>query len=1412
MTLPTSSQAIRIFIACFFLLPVFNLQGQVGKDGTRTISSANTVVNAYTSLQSNAASGSNSIQVVNNSLNLSFPAPLNSGDLIFIYQAQGADISTPDDPTYGGITSYNNSGNYEMAEVSSVSGANTINLSCPLQNNYTASGNVVVARVPRYSTLTINGGGSITCPAWNGTTGGICVLEVSGATIINSGGSIDVSGKGFRGGALVNNNSAYGVLNYRWSGPDYGAEKGESIAGDVTDYDLIGGRTCKGAPANGGGGGNGHNGGGGGGANAGNISNYTGFGIPDISNAAWIAAWNLESAGFATTTSSGGGKGGYTFSSTNQNALVTGPFNPAWGGDQRRESGGRGGRPLDYTTGKIFIGGGGGAGEQNNSKGGAGGIGGGIIYFFSYGGIAGSGQINANGANGASTNPFNGTDGAGGGGGGGTVLLNTTNPVSGITINANGGNGGSQIVTLLNTEAEGPGAGGGGGYIAISNGAVTRNAAGGINGTTNSATLTEFPPNGATKGGPGINNATINAFRVLPETLNLCSSSSTILTVNTTGTPPAGVTYTWYDQPINGNIVGTGNTFSTPVLTTSTTYYVSYCPGSARIPYKVNISSNLSVSFLSTVVCAGSSTNFSASGTPGIISWNWNFGDGTGTSIQQNPNYTYSAGGNYTVTLTVSDGTCTTSTTQTTTVNSAPVVSISSSAPSSGCGSMTVQFTNNTTNANNYSWNFGDGTSTSSQTNPVHTYSTPGSYTVVLTASSSAGCTKTGSLSIAVGPAPTASFTSNNTICQNDTVFFVNQSVGNGTTIVSQSWNFGDGSPPSSAANPYHVYTGTGTFNVTLTVSSALCTDDTVTTVSVNTGPVAGFTQSVTSGCNPLSVAFTNNTTGSPAYTWNFGDGSPVSSNQNPTHIYYTPGVYTVTLIASQGSCSDTIVQSNLIQVTNGPQASFQSLNSICLGDSSRFVNLSNGNGNTITSYSWDFGDGTFSNFISPSHLYLSQGTYSVKLITNTAFCSDDTTITVQVKSLPVVAFSSSLNNACDSATVQFTNNSTGANSYNWIFGDGNISSVASPAHLYSQAGSYTVMLTAVSGDGCSSTRASLNMVTIHSTPVVSFTATSTGVCINGCTSFNGQSSQTANAWTWSFSGSTVTSSTAQNPSNICYPVAGNFDVTLSVSNGYCSGSHTESSYIHVADCSTLPKAQFISGDTNLCSNACIDFVSLSSNTISWQWQLQGATPSTSSLEHPVNVCYNTPGIYDVVLIAGNPLGYDTIVQSGFIHVTASPAIPLITQSGNTLTSTPANSYQWYFNNVAISGAVSQQYIVQQSGNYSVTIADANGCTATSLAAYVSTTGINEVKNDMLLYVYPNPFHDEISVIIHSKIHQNLTVSLNDITGSIAFFKAISMTSEEEKFLFNLSEYASGIYFLKIQSAEYSHIRLLLKQ
>lgn len=532
-------------ICCWVLLTLgATAWANPGEDGNITITASGQVINAYAPLATAVTAGSTTLRVADVA-NLALPAssgvavgnrPLGAGDLLMVYQPQGASIDTTIDSSpaagaadYGGVTAYGGAGLWEFVYVASVDTAATpdiINIATTstcggLANAYSIGGTGVAAamviRVPQYRNLTINAGASVVAGEWDGSTGGVVAAHVAGTTtdgVLTVNGQINVSGQGFRGGidpartTTVDGTTALVCTDASGAG----GQKGEGIAGSWAA--LSGGSSCRGAPANGGGGADGHNSGGGGGANGcardgGGINcavSWTGTGIPDRGTSnAYDDSWNLEAAGFATSSSSGGGRGGYTWGGADIDENTSAPGAGGSGGDSRRNVGGFGGRSLLRQPGgssseqpRFYFGGGGGAGDANNNEYPAGGDGGGLVFVIARR-LAGSGSILANGAQGqddddavpSGITPAPDTccgDAPGGGGAGGSVVLVVnTGGSSTVTVQANGGRGGNQTaVNNPGNESEGGGGGGGGGVVAITTGLSTgtRSASAGVNGTT----------------------------------------------------------------------------------------------------------------------------------------------------------------------------------------------------------------------------------------------------------------------------------------------------------------------------------------------------------------------------------------------------------------------------------------------------------------------------------------------------------------------------------------------------------------------------------------------------------------------------------------------------------------------------------------------------------------------------------------------------------------------------------------------------------------------------------------------------------------------------------------------------------------------------------------------------------------
>src|SRR5688572_5770406 len=185
----------------------------------------------------------------------------------------------------------------------------------------------------------------------------------------------------------------------------------------------------------------------------------------------------------------------------------------------------------------------------------------------------------------------------------------------------------------------------------------------------------------------------------------------------------------------------------------------------------------------------------------------------------------------------------------------------------------------------------------------------------------------------------------------------------------------------------------------------------------LSASPQAGFTVNQTIGCVPLTVQFTNSSTGAVSYYWDLGNGN-TSTLINPVNVYTTPGTYTVSLIASDANgVNDTLVSTNLIVVADKPVADFSATDSTgCPGvNQITFQNYSPPG----STYLWDFGDGTVSNQSNPTHSYSQSGLFSVSLVvTNTLGCTQSSTKSGFVTIYPKPTASISVNQTigCDTS------------------------------------------------------------------------------------------------------------------------------------------------------------------------------------------------------------------------------------------------------------------------------------------------------------------------------------------------------------------------------------------------------------
>lgn len=725
--------------------------------------------------------------------------------------------------------------------------------------------------------------------------------------------------------------------------------------------------------------------------------------------------------------------------------------------------------------------------------------------------------------------------------------------------------------------------------------------------------------------------------------------------------------------------------------------------------------------FMADDVCEGDSVVFTdlSQVSNGFISdINWDFGDGN-TSTLQNPVHYYTAPGSYTVTLRVgSDQGCESVNTQTVRVNPKPVADFS--VPGA-CFGLPSGFNDLSAvasgNVSSWYWEFGDGAFSSLQS-PAHQYASAGNYTVTLVAFSDEGCSDTASRQSVVEPLPLLGFEVNDACFGAAVVFNDTSSVATGS-ISNWQWDFGDGGT-SSVQIPSHTYASTGNYTVQLiATTSSGCSDTLLKSVNVFPVPSADF--SANDVCLNGQTGFVDQSQivggGTFNYSWNFGDNTS-DSLANPQHTYQQAGTYMVNLIVtSQQGCSASI--SRPVTVYPLPVPSFTAGN-VCLNFPVQINDNSGISQGNITGWSWNLGDSATSTAQNPTHFFSAAGVYPVTLtVMSDQGCEASVTDSVEIYAPPTpqpIAGS-----GCVNESIAFSDTSSGSNnnvvSYDWSFGNGNVSTNVTPSNVYTSAGNYTVTLTTVNDNGCRATQTV--QVVVSPLPVAGFTANP--ACLNTPVQFNSTSSIPSGSitgYSWDFGdGSGV--SNLENPL-YAYTQPGTYTVTLVVS----SGDGCMDTTIRTIVVNPLPVPDFTSLNATGCGPLPVQFndssLINSGSIVSWNWDFGDG--GTSSQQNPVHV-YSTSGSYPVTLTTTSDSGcVNTITINNAVSVYPGPMAEFEPDPKETDILNPnfnfinlsngALTYYWTFGDGGSSTVFEPQHAYADTGNYMVTlyVTNAYGC------------------------------------------------------------------------------------------------------
>ena len=461
---------------------------------------------------------------------------------------------------------------------------------------------------------------------------------------------------------------------------------------------------------------------------------------------------------------------------------------------------------------------------------------------------------------------------------------------------------------------------------------------------------------------------------------------------------------------------------------------------------------------------------------------------------------------------------------------------------------------------------------------------------------------------------------------------------------VSWAWDFGDGWT-SNQQFPTHLFNMNGYARVCLTVVySGGCTATVCDSVFI--GPPscqASFLAGPLLGT--MVVNFSNTSSGaSPvSYSWDFGDGSPLSNAVNPSHTYATPGTYTVCLsIQSASGCTSTTCSNVLAGAGTSCTASFiasgvPSSNLISFTDNSTAAD-------PIVSYFWDFGDNNTSQLASPQHTYSLNGLYIVCLTIQTSTgCSDTQCDSVYITSgsgCQAYFTSSPSGGGILFQNLSVPNNGTST----WDFGDGNVATTSGNQnifHTYASSGYFRVCLT-VSDSSCSDTYC--DSVGVNTFPGCTAQFYSTPDTTGYELTFNNISFGQATNWLWTFGDGT--SSTLQNPVHT-YSAYGSYTVCLYISN---PGTNCADSTCQVIDVQNpcTPRIIAVPDSMNPANvNMLFYAVNNCGNVSSVFWDFGDGTYDSTGTFAPGHT-YAISGWYQVTVCI--VIGTDTICESENVY------------------------------------------------------------------------------------------------------------------------------------------------------------------
>lgn len=587
-----------------------------------------------------------------------------------------------------------------------------------------------------------------------------------------------------------------------------------------------------------------------------------------------------------------------------------------------------------------------------------------------------------------------------------------------------------------------------------------------------------------------------------------------------------------------------------------------------------------------------------------------------------------------------------------------------------------------------------------------------------------------------------------------------------------------------TATIPANTPIGTGYRIRVIATNPALIGDDNGFDISVGVAPVATATAAgVTEFCEGGSVLLSATTDSAYTYQWQL-DGVDITGEVASDLTASLAGNYTVVVT---NACGSSTSQAVAVVVNALPEHTFaQSSYLVCDGSTTNIVST-NVTGQSNLTYQW-YLDGTIITGATSSDIQAAvAGNYTLEVlntVTGCAYTTSAVSLTIDNVAEPIIT-AAGATSFCDGGSVVLDVPVVAGVTYQWYLDGTAVTGATTNSWTAVAGGSYTVIAT--STNGCTSVSTTGVAVTVNAAPTapVLTASSATTFCLGGSTtlSFTTEPNVT---YQWQLNGVDISGATG---ATIPVSDGGIYTVVATSALG-CTSSSLPGLEVIV---NTPPVSPVITanGNTVFCEGGSVTLEVPLVAGQTYQWTLSNID-ITGATANQYTVTTNS-GFYSVNVTDQNGCSSPATI-SYQVTVNPLPAVPVITQSYDTLFVSGTGVFQWYLNGTAITGATGPFHVVTVNGNYTVTVSDSNSCENVSLVFPFNSVGVTEISS-LQLAVYPNPTAGLFTIQNGTGLSE-LNYTVADMTG-----KSIRKgTITGENLVMDISELPSGIYLLNLEN------------